>query len=189
MKDYSKITTLTKAILVTVGFGTMLVAALVAPNAIQILKPFLGEGRRKDHERKRIRQALTALRNRRIIEYFEKGGHAYLRVTKHGRAYLKRFDIETLALPDLKKTWDHKWRIIFFDIPERKGAARRAFQQKLKILGCMHLQKSIFAYPHGCQDEIDILTSFWDIDSFVHYFETDDLGTAESAARRFFNLL
>jgi len=46
ISDYSLIKTLTQAISIAVGAGTVLVAGLVAPNAVQILKPFLKDGRR-----------------------------------------------------------------------------------------------------------------------------------------------
>ncbi len=185
--DYSKIATLTKAILLTIGLGTVLATALIAPNAVQLFKPFLGQGKRKNHERKRIHQALAALRQKRVVEYFEKGGDAYIRITKKGRASLRRFAVETLTLP--QPPWDRKWRIILFDIPESKGKARRALQQQLRTLGCMQLQKSVLVYPHPCRDEIDVITSFWDVRPFVHYIETGDLGNAEGPARKFFGLL
>lgn len=184
--NHPKIISLTKAILVTIGMGTLLAMALVAPNSLQILKPFIGRGTRKDHERKRIRQAIQSLRVQGMVERVRKNSAVYLRTTEKGRAYLKRLDIETLTLPKL--AWDRKWRVIFFDIPEENGAGRRAFQQRLKTLGCMQLQKSIFIYPHPCQEEIDTLTSFWSVYPFVHYFETDNLGTAQKSARQFFNL-
>ena len=177
---------LTKALLVTVGVGTVLAMALMAPNTLQILKPFLGRGTRKDHERKRIRQALDALHKQKMLERIEKNGNVYLRTTKKGHAYLRRLDVETLTFP--KPIWDRKWRIIFFDIPEEKGRGRRAFQQRLKTLGCMQLQKSVFIYPHACPEEIDMLTSFWKIFPFVHYCETSDLGTAQQVAKQFFGL-
>ena len=184
-KRYAKVKTLTKAILVIIGTGTVVAMALMAPNTLQILKPFLGQGKRKDHERKRIRQTLNALGRQEIIDSFEKRGKTYLRITKKGHAAMQRFDIDTLVFP--QRVWDKKWRLIFFDIPEQKGLARRAFQQRLEILGCMRLQKSVFVYPHPCQDEVDMLASFWDIIPFVHYFETADLGTAQWAAEKFFH--
>ena len=183
---YAKAKTLTKAILMIVEVGTILAMALMAPNALQILKPFLGQGKRKDHERKRIRQALDALHRQEMLEYFEKRGKTYLRITQKGRTAIRRFDIDTLVLP--QQAWDKKWRVIFFDIPEQKGHARRVFQRRLEVLGCMRLQKSTFIYPHACHDQIDSLTSFWDITLFVHYFETANLGTAQWAAEKFFHL-
>lgn len=184
--SHQKVVSLTKAILVTIGIGTIVAMALMAPNSLQILKPFLGRGTRKDHERKRIRQAIQSLRAQGMVERVKKNGAMYLRTTEKGRACLKRLAIETLTLP--KQAWDKKWRVIFFDIPEENAKGRRAFQQRLKALGCMQLQKSILIYPHPCQEEIDTLTSFWDVYPFVHYFETNDLGTAQRSAKNFFNL-
>ncbi|MEK7541875.1 MAG: hypothetical protein AAB533_03435 [Patescibacteria group bacterium] len=181
---YSTVKTLTKAILVVIGVGVVVSMAVMAPNAIQILKPFLGSGKRKDHDRKRLRQALGSLCDQKLVESFRRKREVYLRLTKKGRASLKRLDIHALVLP--QRVWDKKWRVVFFDIPEEKGSARRAFQQRLRTLGCMRLQKSIFVYPHACADEIDALTDFWGITPFVHYFETADLGTAQSAAEKFF---
>lgn len=181
------IKTLTKAILIAIGTGTVIAMALMAPNAIQILKPFLGKGKRKDHDTKRIRQALAALKRRRLIAYTEKNGEMILRVTQQGKTHLRKFAIETMALP--RGSWDRRWRIIIFDIPEERGGARRAFQQQLRSLGAMRLQKSVFVYPHECLDEIDALTSFWDIPRFVHYLRANDLGRAEGSARKFFRLL
>ncbi len=187
IKNYLHVKTLTKAILIALGTGTVVVMALMAPNALQIFKPFLGNGRRSNHERERIRQALRALRERRLIEYVERGDKMYLHVTGRGRKYIRQFEIDNFELP--KGKWDKKWRVIFFDIPERKGGARRAFQQRLKTLGCFPLQKSVFVYPHECQDEIDTLASFWEVEPHVYYFVTTELGKSEGVTRKFFDLL
>ncbi|MBI3442477.1 MAG: hypothetical protein HY007_01815 [Candidatus Sungbacteria bacterium] len=185
--DYSKVKTLTKAVLVALGMGTVLAAAIVAPNALEILKPFLGEGRRKNYERERIRQALRTLHKRRLVEYVERGQKTYMRATENGKKYIRQFEIDTLSFP--QQEWDKKWRIILFDIPEQKGKARRAFQKRIQSLGCFPLQKSVFVYPHVCQDEIDFLASFWEVHPYIRYLETADLGKSEGVARRFFGFL
>ncbi|MFY9462873.1 MAG: hypothetical protein WAP52_01670, partial [Candidatus Sungiibacteriota bacterium] len=78
ISDYSSIKTLTRAILIAVGTGTILMAGMVAPNAVQILKPFLKNGKRSNHERERIRQAIKALHRRRLIAYQERGNETYI---------------------------------------------------------------------------------------------------------------
>lgn len=187
ISSYTKVKTLTKAILMTIGTGTILIAAIVAPNAIQILQPLLGKGRRKNYERERIRQALRALHQRHLIEYVERNHETYVRITEKGKTHMRQFRIDVLSLP--RKEWDRKWRLIFFDIPEAQGKARRAFQRQLRLLGCFPIQKSIFVYPHACQEEIDFVASFWDVHDYVRYIETDDLGRSEGDARKFFGLL
>jgi len=88
-----------------------------------------------------------------------------------------------------RTTWDRRWRVILFDIPEYQKPARLAFQDHIKRLGCFLMQKSVWVYPYSCRDEIDFLASFWEVHPFVRYLETSDLGMSEAAARKFFGLL
>lgn len=185
--DYSSVKTLTRGILIAIGIGTVLAAGLIAPNAIQILKPFLKQGKRSNYERERIRQAVKALHRRRLIVYKERGNETYIEVTERGRKYVKKYEIDRMALP--RTAWDRRWRVIVFDIPEHQKAARRAFQDHIKRLGCFLMQKSVWVYPYPCRDEIDFLASFWEVRPFVCYLETMDLGMSEAAARKFFALL
>ena len=181
--------TLTSAILFIAGVGALTFVALCAPNALQMLKPFLRNSRSDGHfERKRIRQALERLANRRFIEIHQKGNTLILEVTEQGKRRLKELEFENLVLPKVAR-WDNKWRIVIFDIPENHKRARNAFQYKLKEMGFYPLQKSVFAYPYECRDEIDFATSFCAIRPFVHYLETPDLDAKEGAARRFFHLI
>lgn len=185
--DYSSLKTLTRGILVAIGMGSVLAAALVAPNAIQILKPFLKRGRRSNYERERIRQAIRALHRRRLVVYKERYNETYIEISEQGRKYVKRYEIDCMELPRVK--WDRRWRVILFDIPEHQKAARLAFQDHIKRLGCFLMQKSVWVYPYPCRDEIDFLASFWEVHPCVRYIETADLGMSEAAARKFFVLL
>lgn len=186
MDDYKKIKTLTKAVLVTLGVSTMLLTALVAPNAIQALRPFLRRGKRKNYERERIKQAVQALKRRRLVEFIEDKEGVLVHLTQKGKQHLRVIDIDKLTLP--KNEWDGRWRIIMFDIPESKGDARRAFQRKLQSLGCCPLQKSVLVYPYPCYHEIETLLGYWKVGNYVHYIETNNLDYSETRARRFFNL-
>lgn len=185
--DWSAVKTLTRAILVVIGTGALVATALVAPNIIQVLGPFLKRGKRTNYERERIRQAMRALHRRRLVGYKERNGVTYIEVTEQGEKYVRKYHIDRMRLT--KGTWDQRWRVILFDIPEHRRAARRAFQSHLKRLGCFSMQKSVWVYPYPCRDEIDFLASFWDVHPFVRYLEATDLGISEGAARRFFGLL
>src|SRR3989344_9236435 len=44
--------------------------------------------------------------------------------------------------------WDGKWRIIFFDIPEKKRRYRDELRSMLKTIGFKEFQKSIWIYPY-----------------------------------------
>ena len=52
---------------------------------------------------------------------------------------------------------DGEWRIVIFDIPEKFKKAREALRMKLKELGFLELQKSVFIFPYECEDEINFI--------------------------------
>ncbi|MBI2640116.1 MAG: hypothetical protein HYW90_04510 [Candidatus Sungbacteria bacterium] len=183
------IKTLTKALLFLAGAGILTMAAICAPNSIQLLKPLLrNSSDRRYHERKRIREALQHLAKRRLVEFYQKGNDIGIEITESGKKEIQKFDFENLQLPQ-KQKWDRKWRLMIFDIPEEHKQSRDALQQKLKELDFYPLQKSVWVYPHNCRDEIDFLTSFCEVRRYVHYIETSDLEQKEGDARKFFGLI
>lgn len=187
IKKYPSVKTLTNAILVTLGLSVVLMVAIMAPNAIQVFKPFLRtKGRRSNYRQTRIRESLRSLEKRHLIEYLESKEGALIRLTDKGREHIRKFELDTLKLP--VKAWDRRWRLILFDIPEENGKARRALQERLRGLGCFPLQKSVFVYPHECRDEINFLVEFFEVSAYIRYLETPHLDYSENSARKFFNL-
>jgi DNA-binding transcriptional regulator PaaX len=67
--------------------------------------------------------------------------------------------------------WDKKWRIVLFDIPEEKRKIRDALRKKLKNLGFLEFQKSVFIFPYPCSNEINFVVNFFDIHNYVYYLE------------------
>lgn len=71
------------------------------------------------------------------------------RITKDGELELARRNFEKYQFPT-KFVWDKKWRVICFDIPEKRKYVRHVLQQKLVEVGCYRLQDSVFVTPHKC---------------------------------------
>ncbi len=71
------------------------------------------------------------------------------KLTKNGELELVRRKFEKYQFP-AKFKWDGKWRVICFDIPEKKKYVRHVVQQKLVEIGCYRLQDSVFVTPHKC---------------------------------------
>src|SRR3989338_4583595 len=65
------------------------------------------------------------------------------RLTTTGEIELARRKFERYQFPELKK-WDKKWRVVCFDIPEKKKYVRHIIHNKLKEIGCYRLQDSVF---------------------------------------------
>jgi len=174
-----------------IGYGAVVASLFVAPNIGQALKPFLGgtPSERREWERKRVQEALARLRERRYVRFEQKGSETYIVVTEHGKQRLRKFEFDALTLPPEPRRWDRTWRIVAFDIPEKKKRQRAIFRDKLRELGFLAFQKSVCVYPYPCEDEVDFLNHFLDIDRYVHCIEAHTLGTAEGTARRHFDLL
>ncbi len=49
-----------------------------------------------------------------------------------------------------QRTWDGKWRIVAFDIPESLSVLRHRVRSILKRAGFMRLQNSVWVFPHDC---------------------------------------
>ena len=179
---------LTKEILFIAAAGPIILSSLFLPNAPQMLKPFLKW--RKDWDKidhRLIYNAIKRLNRKRLIELIQKGDKTYIKITSGGKELIKNFDYDNIELSNHKK-WDKKWRMIIFDVPEKKNKERRALSIKLKDLGFYPLQESVFIYPHNCRDEIDFICNFLSIDNYVNYCVVDMLDKKEGDLRRFFNL-
>ncbi len=180
---------LTREVLFMAASGTLILSSLFAPNIAQLLKPLMRWRRNWDKiDRRRIYDAIKRLNNKRLIELIEKGDSIHIKITANGKNLLKRFDYDDLELSKVKK-WDKKWRLVIFDIPEKKKKERLALSKKLKDLGTYPLQKSVFIYPYDCSDEIDFICEFLSINRYVNYCVVESLDKKEGDLRRFFNIL
>ena len=111
-----------------------------------------------------------------------------MEITEEGNKLLKSFDYDELKLPNPKR-WDKKWRLVTFDIPDKKKRERNAFSEKLKDLGFYPLQESVFIYPYDCRDEIDFICEFLSISRHVNYCLVESLDKREGDLRNIFNLI
>ncbi len=179
---------LTREILFIAVAGPIILSSLFLPNASQILKPILKW--RKNWEkvdRQRIHEAINRLNRKGLIEIITKNNKLYIEITRDGKKLVKNFNYDDIKLPN-NKNWDKKWRMVVFDIPEKKNKERRALSVKLKELGFYPLQESVFIYPHDCQNEVDFVCGFLDIDRYVNFCIVDVLDKKEGDLRKFFDL-
>lgn len=101
-------------------------------------------------------------------------GSTTLELTENGKKKAVTYNIENITLPSPEK-WDEKWRIVIFDVPEKFKNARDALATSLKKAGFYRLQKSVFVYPHDCQNEIDFIIEFWNVRPFARFIIADSI--------------
>ncbi|HEY4522380.1 MAG TPA: hypothetical protein VJH91_01960 [Candidatus Paceibacterota bacterium] len=149
-KKRAKKAALKKIILESVQAVGVLGLALTVPNVLGAmgklgLVPAARQGESIGNARQRmIKQGLLAYVN---------GG---VRLTPKGERELRRLELNDVAEQRPRK-WDGKWRVLIFDIPDRRKGLRDRVRQSLKMIGFEKLQGSVWAYPYNCEDVVAML--------------------------------
>lgn len=74
-----------------------------------------------------------------------------------------------------KHKWDGKWRIIFFDIPEKKRRYRDELRSMLKVLGFKEFQKSIWVSPYKVPEFLKEILWEENIKHYTRLITTNDI--------------
>lgn len=177
----------TKVVLCTLAVASLpaiVVAGAAMGNAVQIFTMF----DKKKYKKRQIDTTLTNLRRRKLVEYVsDKNGVTTVRITNKGESTLKRFAIDVLKVPEQKK-WDGKWRMVMFDLPVRFSKARNSLRFKLKQLGFVQFQKSVWLYPYPCEDEILFVAGHYKVGKYIEFLEVSSLSN-DFSFRKKFNLI
>ena len=122
----------------------------------------------KDFKEKVLAQSLSGLNKNKIIIIKEKEGKFTVELAERGKKVVKEILFDNMQI-EKQKIWDKKWRIVIFDIPERKGRqARNAMRWKLQKMGFFQLQKSVWVCPYPCEKEIQLVCEVFKINPFVN---------------------
>lgn len=118
-----------------------------------------------------FRKSLWYLKKNKLITIQKKNKKNIINISKRGKKRLQNFKFQTMSIPKQTK-WDYKWRVVLFDVPERKKTARDYFRRKLKKLGFCSLQKSTYVYPFPCKNEVYLIKNSLGINPYVYYLTT-----------------
>ena len=89
--------------------------------------------------------------------------------------------------PERPNSWDGKWRIVMFDIPNHMKSARDAFAATLKRFEFERLQKSVFVSPYSCEEELEVVADYFDISEYIDIIVAERI-SRENEFKALFNL-
>lgn len=125
----------------------------------------------KEIERGYLYRIIDEFNHDRLVDWKEnKDGSINLILTNKGRETALSFDPDYLTVKR-PASWDKRWRVVIYDIPDKKKAARDALRHKLNELGFKEWQRSVFIHPYPCLDEINFIIEFFDVRPYVRYAE------------------
>lgn len=164
--------------------SSAIAAGLVIPNLlIGLEKPlnvFWKQLDKRERERE-LRRTVSYMKSRDFIS----GDYEYgFRITKHGRKRLDRIDFDNISI-DTSQTWDKKWRMVIYDIPEEFKQGRQDLTRKLRRLGFYQLQRSAWIHPLPCHDVVEKICSHYKVEKYVSYVEVTYLENQEKLKKKF----
>jgi DNA-binding transcriptional regulator PaaX len=109
--------------------------------------------RKRAHKRHALQMKIARLKQKGLLEIIEDTDGAIVRITPAGMRELN-FVLKKWAVP---KTWDKKWRVLFFDIPETNSQLRQELRGLLKQIGYLGMQNSVYVYPYSVPELEDLL--------------------------------
>lgn len=175
--------------------GAFIAGSLVFPGLPRILQGkrldferFLDEDEWDEFDRRRLRQKLKQMHKAKFVRIYQIGDDYVVQITKKGRRKLLRHKLDDLVIERPKK-WDGKWRIITYDIPKESAgnSSRDVFRRTLKNLGFLQLQRSVYLYPHPCQEVVEFVREFYGIGEYVALLTVGYLEN-EEVYREYFGL-
>ena len=160
------------ALLAAVALGVVVFIAATAPNAAQLLRYFPGykKGAKFNYQ---VKSTLSRLATKGLITFVEKGGKKYARITPEGKRTL---NLETERIKAIRKRkWDRHWRLVIFDIPERRRSVRTRLRKFMSSCGFYRLQDSVWVYPHDCEDLIALVKAEFRIGADALYLIVEQI--------------
>jgi len=143
-------------ILRTLAVGGVVSIALIAPKTITLLKKLdRGAANRKNLYR-RITQAVSRLEYTGLVKTSGEYGHRKVILTEKGRALVDKVYAREYRIPE-PAFWDGKWRVVIFDIREKRRGIRSRLRLLLLNAGFLRLQDSVWIYPYPCDEFIELV--------------------------------
>jgi len=183
--------TVSRTVLGILGVLGLVSLAVLAPNALQMLTLFQADKAKNKRKSARLQYDITAtikrLQREECVILEQHDGETLISLTKKGEQRLLKYRLQGVAVPEPSQ-WDQKWRVVIFDIHEKRRFKRNRLREELKRFGFLQLQQSVWVYPYDCEDFIAMLKIDQKLWSSVLYMVVEKVEN-DSLLRKRFNLV
>lgn len=123
-----------------------------------------------DLKKSELAQGLKRLRERGLIDFVDDDKLAY-RLTDRGK---QKAVWESIRMDN--KKWDGIWRMVIFDIPEKRRQARNLLRRSLKNWGFTPWQQSVWVTKKNCTETLRNFIKSMGIEDWVLVVESSNIG-------------
>lgn len=162
---------LKNAALLSIGLVGTLAVAAVAPNMFQLLEK-TGVLARLKYQSKSV---LARLKQTGDITFVTMNGVRCVRITPQGKKALKLLQQTSKLAAEKPRKWDRRYRLVIFDIPEKRRKTRSLLRHHMSEVGFLRVQDSVWLYPYKCEEFITLLKANLHIGKAVLYAVVEEI--------------
>lgn len=167
-------------------FGTI----ILAPGAAVIFKPLLNHSPKyiswKAFNFHYLRQTLRRLENQHLIDIKNSKEGKLVELTDEGRKKILRQGLEELEIKK-PQNWDRCWRILMYDIANKKKNLQISLRETILRLGFISFQESVYIYPYPCQKEVEMIKNYYGLTHEIKLITAKEIENEETY-KTYFNL-
>lgn len=143
-------------ILRTLAVGGIMSVALIAPKTLSLLKKLDRAAANRKNLYGRITQAIRNLEHAGMIRTSGERGRRNIELTGKGHTTIETIYASEYRIPE-PAFWDGKWRVVMFDIREKRRKVRSRLRLLLLGAGFLRLQDSVWVHPYPCDEFIGLV--------------------------------
>lgn len=167
-----------------IGIAGLLVIAVAAPNAMQIVPLF--QEKKPRYTKTALYYSLRNLQRRGLIRLVRRPNGCRVELAEKGQKELSLYEIQEKMLKRPKR-WNGIWHLLIFDIAEERRSVRDALRRTLTTFGFYRLQDSVWAFPYPCEDVLELLRTKYRVRHDALYLSVKYLAN-DRAPREHFGL-
>ncbi len=174
---------LRNAAIIAIGAVGLIAVSAVAPNMFQIL----GRTGALTRLKYRSKGVLARLKYKGEIEFVERNGKKYVQLTDLGEKILDLHREKLRLISNRPKKWDRRYRLVMFDVPEKRKKIRKLLRFEMQEVGFLRIQDSVWVYPFDCEEFVALLKADLRIGKDVLYAVVEEMEN-DKWIRKHFNL-
>jgi len=158
---------------------------VMTPNAMRLLKQVEKAIGPSPRLKRRVSQKYSELIAQGIFRRINTPGGSRIELTEKGMKIAEELSQREEVRPTKQKKWDQKWRIVMFDVWERRRKVRDELRQTLKEFGFVKIQDSAWTYPYPCEKLLVFLRTHLKLGHGVLYVVADEIEHDEKLRKHF----
>lgn len=130
------------------------------------------------HNEQAVRAAVSRMNKQGWIQSERQENNSFYSLTERGKVRMEEASRRIYKEP--VPSWDGKWWLLLYNIPEKKRHLRDALREELVWSGFGPLSNSCWITPNNLEKEITVLGKKYDVEEYVTYFHAEYKGMQEN---------